>query len=202
MCIYCVAYFVFAQHNPPAWLIDNVSHMLADREYEQEVAASFTIMPFPMWLRTRVKMVPNTAGHIGEELRAMSCPPSRRACSFRSMTSFGSHYKVELEEAGVQHVTFDSRVVELENAAVRGDTSNNGVMVELVRVGILKDILVLNYAHLNIVLMVVSWVAKDTEQQPRLRRDAYGFWLANMAARPRDMAESYLLPALASQVHP
>lgn len=45
-------------------------------------------------------------------------------------------------------------------------------------------------------------MAKDTKQQPRLRRDAYGFWLANMAARPRDMAESYLLPALASQVHP
>ena len=29
------------------------------------------------------------------------------------MTSFGSHYQVDLEEAGMQHVTYDARIVEL-----------------------------------------------------------------------------------------
>ena len=73
--------------------------------------------------------------------------------------------------------------------------------MDLVRVGVLKNILVLNYGNLNIVLMVVSWVAEHTDEQPRLHRDAHGFWLANMSARPRDTANPYLLPTLASQVN-
>ena len=68
------------------------------------------------------------------------------------------------------------------------------------RVGVLKNILVLSYGNMNIVVMVVSWVAKHTDESPRLRRDSHGFWLANMAARPRDTTHPYLLPALASQV--
>ena len=116
------------------------------------------------------------------------------------MTSFGSHYRVDLEEAWVQHVTFDSGVAELSTCSTRSGSSDNGVVVELVRVGILKDILVLTYGNLNLVLMVVSWVPKNTEQQPTMRRDVHGFWLVNLAAVPRDIANPYLLPALASQV--
>ena len=46
-------------------------------------------------------------GDGGEELKALALGPLRRACSFRSMTTFGSHYRVQLEEDGVAHVTFD-----------------------------------------------------------------------------------------------
>jgi hypothetical protein len=134
------------------------------------------------------------------ELMALSLEPSKRVCAFSGMKSFGSHYRIDTEEGGPRHVTFDSGVAELHSrAAVRG-ANTNSVQVQLVRVGVLKNILVLSYGNLNIVLMVVSWVAKHTEERPRLRRDAHGFWLANMAARPRDTANPYLLPALASQV--
>ena len=140
------------------------------------------------------------AGSDGIELRALSKGPSRRACSFKSMTSFDCHYRVDLEESTIQHVTFDSGVAELRAVAGGVNVSEYGAGVELVRVGVLKDILVLNYGDLNVVLMVVSWVAKHSEMQPRLCRDAHGFWLANMAAVPRDVRTPYLLPALASQV--
>lgn len=46
--------------------------------------------------------------------------------------------------------------------------------MNLARVGVLEDILVLTYVNLNIVLMVVSWVAKDTELRPKLHQDAHG----------------------------
>ena len=173
-----------------------------DSEYELQAASDTTIAPFYMWLRSRGEAGYNDDGHGVEELQALSCPPSRRACSFKSMTSFGSHYKVELEEEGEHHVTFDSGVAELDFRGDRGDPAINNAMVELVRVGILKDIVVLRYGTLNIVLMVVSWVAKDTEESPRLHQDAHGFWLANMAALPRDTTSPYILPALASQVWP
>ena len=116
------------------------------------------------------------------------------------MTSHGSHYRVEAEEAGARHVTFDCGVAELKGGEEGSNCSGQGGVVELVRVGTLKDIWVLNYVDFNVVLMVVSWVAKDTESQPTLRRDRYGFWLANMAAVPRSTESPYILPILASQV--
>lgn len=42
--------------------------------------------------------------------------------------------------------------------------SGNGVHVQLVKVGNLKNILVVNYGNLNIVLMVVFWVAKHMDE--------------------------------------
>ena len=130
----------------------------------------------------------------------MSWLPSRRVCSFRSMSAYGSHFRVEEEGGGPQHVTFDCGVAELESSNENDHCSGQGGLVKLVRVGILKDILVLKYINTNIVLMVVSWVAKDTEMQPRLRRDEHGFWLTNLAARPRCTKAPYILPSLASQV--
>lgn len=134
------------------------------------------------------------------ELVALSLPPSKKVCAFSGMRSYGSHYRVEIEESGARHVTFDSGVAELDCSRRGHGASNMPVHVRLVRVGVLKNILVLSYGNLNLVLMVVSWVAPHTVERPRLQRDSHGFWLANMAARPRDTANPYMLPALASQV--
>ena len=114
------------------------------------------------------------------------------------MLSHGSHYRVEGDEGDAPHVTYDCGVAELRAHGGGADSSRSGV--EIIRVGTLKDILVLNYGNTNIVLMVVSWLAKDTELQPRLRRDLHGFWLANMAAVPRCNSDPYILPSLATQV--
>ena len=141
-----------------------------------------------------------TEQDVQQELMAISVPPLRKVCAFSGMTSYGSHYRVDMEEGGPRHVTFDSGVAELETRRRGGGLASSSVHVQLVRVGVLKSILVLSYGNLNIVLMVVSWVAKHTEDRPRLRRDSHGFWLANMAVRPHDTTNPYLLPALASQV--
>ena len=181
-------------------LSNNVCVVGVYREYKREGATIRATTPFQTWLRCRCALMHSRGENIEEDLMALSWPPSRKACSFRGMTSFGSHYRVKLEEAGVQHVTFDSGVAELSAQMGHTNFANNGVVVELVRVGILKDIIVLTYANLNLVLMVVSWVPKHTELRPTLCRDVHGFWLANMAALPRDTTDPYLLPALASQV--
>lgn len=133
-----------------------------------------------------------------KELRALASGPSRQTYPFRSMTSFGSHYRMELEEDGMHHATFDSGIGVLDACRRGEDSSDNCVSVELKKVGVLKDIVALNYGHMSIVLMVVSWVAKDTKLWPRLHRDAHGFWLTNMVAMPCDTTEPYLFPAFAS----
>lgn len=172
---------------------------LGDREYEGELCRMRPTTPFSRWLRSKCSEVFDAAGNDVEELRALSQGPSQRACSFKSMSSFGSHYRVDVEE-GMQHVTYDSGVAELGIHTNADGCSDPGASVDLARVGILKDILVLTYGNLNLVLMVVSWVAQHTELCPRLRRDAHGFWLANMGARPRETRAPYLLPSLAYQV--
>lgn len=168
------------------------------REYEREATSTPEMEEFPRWLRARCSILEEDTGSDQKELIALSCSPSRRVCSFRSMLSHGSHYRVEEDERVASHVTFDCGVAEVR--ARGGGSASSCEGVDIIRVGTLKDILVLNYGNTNCVLMVVSWLAKDTDLQPRLRRDLHGFWLANMAAMPRCNRDPYILPALATQV--
>ena len=175
-------------------------HVALNREYERESTQRHPTEPFDIWLRDRCTRLTEAEGAEQVEMRALSSAPSRKVCSFRSMTSYGSHYRVEAEEAEARHVTFDCGVAELRGSEENSNCSGAGGVVDIVRVGILNDIWVLSYVDFNLVLMVVSWVAKDTDSRPRLRRDPHGFWLANMAARPRCTESPYILPQLASQV--
>lgn len=156
--------------------------------------------PFPRWLHGRLARLPEGARPDAYDFAMLASSPSRKVCSFRSMMSHGSHYRVEEAEGDVAHVTFDCGVAELQATRVGEEGEGAGGGVELIRVGTLKDILVFNYVDMNLVLMVVSWVSKHTELQPRMQRDSHGFWLANMAATPRCTTDPYILPELASQV--
>lgn len=169
-------------------------------EYEREAASTHRPEAFPSWLRARCSTLAEGEGANADEIRALACGPSTRVCSFRSMVSHGCHYRVEEDEGAATHVTYDCGVAELQVGDVGGGSLDQSTGVQIKRVGTLKDILVLNYAHSHIVLMVVSWLTADNEEQPRLRRDAHGFWLANMAAMPRCSRDPYILPSLASQV--
>ena len=69
------------------------------------------------------------AGGVGNdvhELVTLSIVPSRRVSSFKSMTSYGSHYRVEGEEGGLQHVTYDCGVAEkAKNALTKAELWNS-----------------------------------------------------------------------------
>jgi hypothetical protein len=171
-----------------------------DRVHEREINDGLEVVAFPLWLRERCAGMAEGGGPEVSELIALSRGPSRRICSFRSMTSYGSHYRVEGDAHGENHVTFDCGVAELEARSDDGNCSSQGGIVHIKRVGTLKDILVVDYMTLNIVVMVVSWVAKHTEREPRLRRDSHGFWTINLDALPRCSDEPYILPFRASQV--
>jgi hypothetical protein len=174
-------------------------NFLVDRVYEREAQAGEQIEPFTRWLQARCAQLGNADSTAKQDLIAIAGGPSRMACSFKSMSSHGSHYRVEGEEDTPDHVTFDCGVAELELGCEGCSPPDTVGVVHIKRVGTLKDILVLNYANMNVVVMVVSWVAAGTELQPRLRRDPHGFWLANMDA-PRCHNDPYILPSLASQV--
>lgn len=183
-------------------VIGNGSECCPYRDYTVQSALGDPMEPFPRWFHEQIARHPEWATSETASPMVKAACPSRRVCSFRSMMSHGSHYRVEENQGDVAHVTFDCGVAEIRASGDGAEGTRPGGGVELVRVGTLKDILVLNYANLNVVLMVVSWVSKHTELNPRLRRDSHGFWLANLAATPRCTKDPYILPELASQVAP
>lgn len=83
-------------------------------------------MSFSTWLCLRCIILHDSTMNKGEDLRALLLALSRIVCSFISMTSVGSHYRVDLEEEVAQHVSFDFGVAELdaqENGLETSDTS-------------------------------------------------------------------------------
>ena len=193
----------YTDFHSPCWcavvLALNVCFFSGNREYDIEAASRSTALSFGAWLRRRCAVLSALEQEEQPEVMALSLPPSRKACAFTSMSSYGSHYRVDMEEGTQRHVTYDSGIAELKHRIHGQSSSAAAAQVELARVGVLKNILVLNYGNVNMVFMVVSWVPKNTDERQTLRRDAHGFWLANMHARPRDTTNPYLLPALASQ---
>ena len=71
-----------------------------NREYRQEDEATPGLVPFATWLQEKCKSRHAGDRRWGEDLRALAAGPSRRACTFKSMTSYGSHYRVQADEEG------------------------------------------------------------------------------------------------------
>ena len=134
-----------------------------------------------------------------EELRELSKGQPRRVCSFRSMTSYVSHYRVK-REGGDNHITFDCEVAELQAQQDTENCSDQVGIGHIKRVGLLKDIWVVDYVKTNIVLMVASWVAKHSYKEPRLRQNSHGLWLANLEAMPCNRIEPYIFSSLAYRI--
>lgn len=70
------------------------------------------------------------------------------------MTLFGSHYRVQSNKKGVQHVIFDLGMGVLAAHGRIKYSIQNRAEVQVARVGIFKDIVVLNYGHMSIVLKI------------------------------------------------
>lgn len=136
------------------FVTNKITGLPANNEYERESSLGGQIEPFSTWLRERCARMADNNNTDVNELTALLIQPSKRVCSFKSMMSYGSHYHIEGDGVGEQHVTYDCGVAEMQ-ALREGDNCADPVgVVHIIRVGTLKDILVLNYVNLNVVLMV------------------------------------------------
>jgi hypothetical protein len=58
-------------------------------------------------------------------------------------------------------------------------------------IGVLKEILVVDYAGLPMVLFTCSWIPTNTQGNATICQDEHGFWVVNLAWRLPPMAEPY-----------
>ena len=76
----------------------------------------------------------------------------------------------------------------------------NVVEATLSYVGILREILQLMYQQTPVILFRGSWVPPNEHGNPTLKRDKYGFWMANFRRRQRANQQPYVFPAQVKQV--
>jgi hypothetical protein len=125
------------------------------------------LAPFPAfaeWLYDHVQTLKEQNFPIPVELIKLSCPPSDQAYFFNAMWAYGCHYRCDSED-GAAHVIDDSGI-----ACISSFSSNT-----ILDVGILKSIVVVQYAATNICLMKGLWIMANEGGCRTVKKDNMGF---------------------------
>ncbi len=167
--------------------------------------ASTTIHGIPtlvVWITNAVQKHRLVGGTFDDQdVVALSIPPSTKACNYKRIKAYGSHFRVD-DQISVGCVTYDSGVASFFSHNNVDD--NHHPSRQLQYVGILKDILQLDYRTIStpIVLFRCDWVrnASDNHANPTYKRDHVGFLMANFRHMlPKDI-EPFVFPPQVQQV--
>lgn len=113
------------------------------------------------------------------------------------MKAFGNHYRVE-DSATAAMLTYDSGI-----ASVFQVPTADALDVDVHYVGVLKDILKLDYGplHAPVVLLRCEWMKRsDNRGNPTYVRDDAGFLTVNFRHKLPRMAEPFIFSSQATQV--
>ncbi len=90
---------------------------------------------------------------VSQELVQLFPPPSCKAYTYNNMWEYGNHYRADLEDGHPSHATYDSRVacifIQVSHSLVQ---DQNIIVADLQYVKMLKEIVVVNYSGLQLVL--------------------------------------------------
>lgn len=135
-------------------------------------------------------------------LVTLSQLPNPVVSHYNSMYAYGNHFRVD-DEARRGHVSFDSGVACIAIQMCRSSRADRDpVEAALKYVGIVKDILQVEYGHIKYVTLKCSWIKPDVEGTPTIRTDEHGFWSVKFAACQTPPVEPYLMPCHAKQMSP
>lgn len=127
----------------------------------------------------------------------LSRKPSQRATRYSRIKAFGNHFRVD-----------DSNTVELKSynsgvASVFEQPTENVVDESVNYVGVLKDILLLDYGGLStqIILLRCEWIKpQDLRGNATYTRDEAGFLVVNFRHKLPRMVDPFIFPSQATQV--
>ncbi len=134
-----------------------------------------------------------------EDVVWLSRPPICKACTYESMWAYGNHYRVD-PKIGPLHMTFDFGVVCIFKQASRNSTKDQNMVMENLNYVVFKEILVMDYLNLRLVLFKCSLIPTNTWGNATICQDEHGFWLVNFAHQFPPMAEPHVFLVIVSQV--
>lgn len=169
------------------------------RQHEGRPGRRFTT--FTMWLEETVREREREGVQISDELRSMSRLPYPTVEHYNSMYAYGYHFRTDAEQ-GRSSVSYDSGVAAIITQECRSSRADrNPVEAALQYVGIITDILKVNYGALKYNVLRCSWIRPDLEgPMLSMREDVHGFWSVKFNARMPTNIEPFILPSHAQQV--
>jgi hypothetical protein len=176
----------------------NIFGLPRDRNWKEEVLVDSNTLPFQEWVKEAVRQMPLQTSNVEEmDLRLLCRRPSHRATRYTGMKAFGNHFRVQ--DRRTDHLlTYDSDV-----ASIFDVPSENAREVSINYVGILKDILKLDYGPLQtpVILMNCEWLKRvDNRGNSTYIRDEASFLVVNSRHKLPRMAEPFIFPSHATQV--
>ena len=159
------------------------------------------IQPFAQWLEADVRHAIDEGMVVPDDVKDSSKPPSLQAQRFRSMYSYGYHFRVKSAEENVNS-TCDSGVAAIFRRPCRsGRRDPNPVHANLEYIGQILEIVELNYGRHCTVLLICEWVkANYRGRNATVKKDEWGFTMANFNALVAYGYESFAFPIHCDQV--
>ena len=149
---------------------------------------------FSTWLRERVQEMVTGGENPSLSLVTLSRGPSPVIKHHPSMWAYGFHFRTDAED-GARHVSFDSGVAAIITQECRSSRADrHPVEAALNYLGVINDILHVDYGMHQFVLLKCSWIRPDLEGAPTIRRDVHGFWSVKYGARQAPVVEPYVFP--------
>ena len=159
------------------------------------------IASFSKWIEEDVQNALHKGLDISKDVQDSSRLPSLEARSFRSMYSYGYHFRVKSGE------TSSTSTCDLGVAAVFRQPCRSGrrdqhvVNADLEYIGQIVEILELNYGRYYIVILVCDWVkANYRGRNATIKKDEWRFTLANFRLVVPFGYESLAFPIHCQQV--
>ena len=141
---------------------------------------------------------------VTEDLATMSRLPSPYVRHHNSMRAYGYHFRAD-DERGRAHVSFDAGVAAIITQTCRSSRADmNPVEAELQYIGVINDIVMVDYGHLKFNVFKCSWIKPQLEGIRTIKQDKDGFWSVKYNTRQVPATEPYIMPSHARQVevHP
>ena len=150
-------------------------------EYPPELAA---IPEYAQWLQSRIWRDMAEGRPVDDMVTELAFPPDSNILTFRSCTTFGYHYRAAESDTSEGFKTYDSDIdLTCKQACRSSRADGNVVEATFSYVGVLREILQLMYQQTPVILFRGSWVPPIEHGNATMKRDKYGFWMANFQRR-------------------
>ncbi|KAG0594767.1 hypothetical protein M758_UG107600 [Ceratodon purpureus] len=168
---------------------------------ERRASRTRQIPPFSDWLDTRVDRMRAAGENVSAELQHLAQLPLPIVSEHRGMWAYGSHFRVEDKVYGNAFATYDLGVACVSTTLCQNSVGDRRpLQAKLKYVGVIRKIILLDYAFKTINVLQCNWICPNTMSRPTMRQDEHGFWMVRKDAFQAATADPYIMPVHASHV--
>jgi hypothetical protein len=134
------------------------------------------IPPFANWLLNVVRIKTVNGVEVDLDVLHFFGPPNHIAYTYKSMWAYGNHSQIDENEGHMAHATYDSGAACISNQGSWCFALDQNIIVaNMHHVGVLKEIIVVLFGGLRLMVMRCSWILINTRGNVTMKQDEYGW---------------------------